>query len=262
MTFVVRVPLLIALILCAALAGCTQAPPEVEDDGPSLPLLAEYEGCPWTYPDNTSHECEPSTEILEPEPETPIGWICTAENRQLGWSLHWNPVDDVHGLRFELPENATGQTGVLFLRTDRQEHLYRWDDSPGTGFLRLPATFGENVTFRYGLHDFGYATNGTLRDAEASQVWSLFQDRFWVVHKFEAEEATYTFQNMTDRSVLLKDEEGGEREEPYYEIDPFHVAGEDFTLWVHHERTHSATSQGLVIDVRLIDRFCQTGLGS
>lgn len=251
-----------AVILGVVLAGCTEAPPVVEDDGPWLPRLAQYEGCPWNYPDNSSHGCESTSVILEPEPEPPLGWICTAENRDLGWSLHWNPVDDVHGLRYVAPENSTGHTGVLFLRTDLQEHFYQWDDAPATGFLQIPETFGDNVTFRYGLHEFGYATNGTLNSAQGEQVWSLFETQPWVVHKFETDNATYSFQNMTVKSFRVESEDGDMRNESYYEVDPFEVLGEDFGLWVDHERSHRASSLGLVDEVRIVDRFCQTGLGS
>lgn len=259
---VVRTAFALVTLALVLLAGCTEPPAEPADPGPVLPSLDRFSGCPWEYPDNTSVDCEPGAAWITPEEEIPPAWVCTDEDREEGWSLHWNPATNEYGLWVEIPENATGQDGVMRLNNSGEEHLFQWEEAPQTAFLRFPVELEDTVSFRYALHEFGYAVNGTLlSESEPTPVWSLHKSQFWVVHRFDTSNGTYTFQNMTVTEFRFEGADRGQDErESFYEVPSFEVLGEDFALWVHHERGHLASSQGLA-DALVVDRFCMTGLG-
>lgn len=261
MTLVRRLAAPLALAVVLLLAGCTQPDSEPEHSHEPLPSLHEFADCPWVYPDNTSVDCADQALAMTLEPEIPTGWVCTGQNRDQGWSFHWDPIASEHGIYHELPPEAAGGTLLMRLTTDGEDHLLSWDDAPETGFLRIPMEAGENVSFRYEVHEFGYATNGTLNDAQPEPVWSLYERQFWVVHKFETGNGTYTFQNMTTQKFRVESNDPDKDDEiAFHHVNPFNVTGKGFGLWVHHERNHIASSLGTVPTTG-IDRFCQTGLG-
>ncbi len=251
----------LALACALLLAGCTQSASEPERPSEPLPLLEEYEGCPWAYPDNTSHGCDSPAVAPTLDAEIPTGWVCTEENREQGWSFHWDPVTEERGIYYELPPEVAGKTGLMRLTTAGEDHLLQWEEAPEQGFIRVPVEVGDNVSFRYEVHEFGYATNGTLNEAQGEAVWSLFDRQFWVIHRFETGNGTYAFQNMTTQKFRV-DNNDPERDDEifFYHVNPFNITGEDFDLWVHHERHHMASSL-IAVPTTGVDRFCMTGLG-
>lgn len=259
---VVRTALALVTLALVLLAGCTEPPAEPADPGPVLPSLDRFSGCPWEYPDNTSLDCEPRATWITPEDGIPPAWVCTGEDREEGWSLHWNPATNEYGLWVEIPEQATGEDGVMWLRSADEEHLFQWEEAPQSAFLRLPVEFGETASFRYRLHEFGYATNGTvLTDSQPTPIWSLHDSQFWVIHRFDTDNGTYTFQDMNVTVVPFEGADRGENEtESFYKVQPFEISGRDFNLIVHYEQLHAATSGG-ARETALVDRFCMTGLG-
>lgn len=252
---------LLALACVLLLSGCSQPAAEPEARAEPLPILQEYEHCPWIYPDNTSVGCEHQALETSVDAEVPPGWVCTGENRDQGWSFHWDPVTDERGIYYELPPEAAGKTGLMRLTTAGQDHLVQWDQVPEQGFLKVPVDVGDNVSFKYEIHEFSYETNGTLDEAQGEPVWSLFDRQFWVVHRFETGNGTYAFQNMTAQPFRVESNDPERDDEiVFYHVTPFNVTGGDFGLSVHHERHHIASSLVAVPTVN-VDRFCQTGLG-
>jgi hypothetical protein len=249
----------VLLTLAVLAAGCTQPPPESGEDGALLPLLESYRDCPWVYPDNTTHDCDSTATAVTVEMTRPVGWVCTAEDHAQGWSLHWNPATNERGIWYDAPENASGHTGVMHLRTAGTEHLFQWDHAPSSAFLHLGVEFGDTAAFGYEMHTFGYATNGTLAEAQGTPLWSLHDGQFWVVHRFDTHDGTYTFQNMTAIDPQRETNDGNETHSDDHVVRPFEVIGQDFALWVHHERSHLATSQGN-IPTDPLGGFCQSGL--
>jgi hypothetical protein len=253
----------VLLLFMTLLAGCVEPEPEPEFVDPR-PSLAVFAGCPWTYPDASGVDCDSDAARITAQESIPMAWLCVKQHQQHGWAIYWDPVTDTRGIWYESEAEPNGAYGTLWVRSAGKEHFFVWDNAAASGFLPLDIEFGETISFRYGLHEVGYAMNGTLAGATGRPVWSMYAAQAWAVHRFEIADGVYSFQNVT-REDVRRDRQEGPGEEPafhtFYYLDPFVVEGSDFTLFVHHERIHAATSQG-AMDTTGINQACQLGFGA
>lgn len=256
MVFVRVLPVVLLTFMASLLAGCTETPPPAEPTPDPGPALSEFAGCPWTYHDGSPVDCDALPPVIEIEPAVPDGWVCLGEDAREGWSLHWDPVTDTRGIFYSIENNSTDMHGVLRYKTNEEISLFTFPNATTSGFLRVPVTHGDNITFRFLVYQFGYAWNGTaLEGATADELWSLHGDQFWVVNRLTTSNATYTFQGMASQNTTIRTAEG-EQKVSFHEPQTYFIRGDGFHFSAVYESVHFGRAlQG--VQAIGVDRQCQ-----
>jgi hypothetical protein len=235
------VRLLLALCVCAAGSGCL-GPAGTGPSTSTLPALADYEGCAFTFPDGSPVDCQGTVPKVSPEAGPPAGWVCVNSfpDTPPRWSL-WRSTTG------GLPEAPTlGQDFGVGWETKTDKGLPTsgavWFESSGrpsvrisftpvgrVGFARLPHdSLGDSAD----LVDFDMArttlesTTSALASAHLTQTWSVYGPSFWPVHRVETGSHTYFFQHHLAQRV----DDG-----THYHLVDFTLEGRDFELRVANE---------------------------
>jgi hypothetical protein len=226
-------PLWLLLLLAVLPTGCLR--PEEPSDGDAA-RLADYAGCPWTYPDGKPVDCD-RDEAEEAGDLLPSGYTCVDQAPPPGISTQatarlWHSEDDHYIVDYVVPSEPGQFTGIAKIDLGEPDQV-AFKGGP-SGFVALPSPL-PGTSGSWEVKVFRFSAEGTpqvLGTDSLEVATTLHEGSGWFVWNFSNGTGTYSFQSMDRLEV---------GDSTYWVPASFRTAGQDFDL---NATAHRAISAG------------------